>query len=184
MTDPQHPSASDPTPSRDPAAGRGSSEPPYAEPGSSPYGGPAGYDQQPYGQQYGQPEYGQQAYGQQPYGQEYGQQPYGHEYGQQPYGQPGYGISAQPYGVAPDHPQGPLILVFGIAGFFFGIFGPVAWFMGSRALKEIRATGAHPANEQFIVIGRILGIIVSVLMILAVLLGVLLLVIGLAASGV
>jgi len=186
MTDPQHPSSpSDPTPSPDPAASRGSSEPPpYAEPGSSPYGGPAGYDQQPYGQQYGQPEYGQQGYGQQGYGQQgYGQQPYGQEYGQQPYGQPGYGIAAQPYGVAPDHPQGTLILIFGIAGFFFGVFGPVAWFMGSRALKEIRASGAHPANEQLIVIGRILGIIVSVLMILAVLALLLLLAVGLAASG-
>lgn len=194
MTDPkQPPSASDPTPSREPAAGRDSSEPaPYAEPGSNPYAGPAGYgQQQPYEQQgyeqhgygqqpYGQPEYGQSGYGQQPYEQQgYGQPPYE----QQGYGQPGYGVSTQPYGTAPDHPQGTLILVFGVAGFFVGILGPVAWIMGSRALKEIRATGVHPANEQMIVIGRILGIIVTVLMILGVLIGLLLVVIGVAASG-
>ena len=199
MTDPQH-QASDSTPSRDPHENRGSSEmPPSAEPGPSPYGGAAGYDQQPSGQQaYGQQGYGQQGYGQpgyeqpgyeqQPYGQPgYEQQPYGQQgYGQpgygQEYGQAGYGVSTQPYGTAPDHPQGTLILILGIAGFFVSILGPVAWFMGSRALKEIRATGAHPGNEQMIVIGRILGIIVTVLMIL-VLLGLLLLIpIGLAAG--
>ena len=198
MSNPQHPpSASEPTPSGDSAAARGGSEPsPHAETGS-PYGGqgdygqqqPYGqpqYGQQPYGQpQYGQPEYGQhQPYGEQPYGQQeygqpqYGQQPYGQEYGQ-----PGYGVSTQPYGSAPEHPQGTLILVFGIAGFFVPILSPVAWIMGSRALKEIRSTGAHPANEQMIVIGRILGIVVTVFMILLVVVLVLLLTIGMAVSS-
>lgn len=183
MTDPQQPSSTpDPAPSPDHAAGRGGHEQrPYAEPGPNSYGAPGGYDQQ---QPYGQPDYGQAGYGQHPYGQqEYGRPEYGQPYGLE-YGQPGYGVSTQPYGTAPDHPQGTLILVFGVAGFFVGVLGPVAWIMGSRALREIRATGAHPANEQMIVIGRILGIVVTVFMILGVLALLLLLVVGLAASGV
>jgi hypothetical protein len=149
MTDPQQPSSA-PDPERRPEPG-GDAGPPYAEPA-------------PGGQDYGQPDYGQQGHGQP----DYGQHGYGQGYQAQPYGQPGYGVSAQPYGSA-DHPQGTLILVFGIAGFFVGILGPVAWIMGSRALREIRASGAHPGNEQLIVIGRILGIIVTVLGVLAIL---------------
>ena len=181
MSDPQHPSSpSDPTPRRDPAGDHGSSEPPpYAEPGPSPYG-QQGYGQQGYEQQ-GQEQqpYGQPGYGQQPYG----QPGYGQDYGQPDYGQPGYGVSAQHYGTAPEHPQGTLILVLGIAGFFISLLGPVAWVMGSRALKEIRASGVHPSNEQLIVIGRILGIIVTAIMILVVVGLVLLLGLGLATSS-
>jgi hypothetical protein len=134
-----------------------------------------------------QPPSGQDPSGQQPFP-TYGQpsDPYGQP--SDPYGQPrdagGYpGAVAQPYeGYAPptgDHPQGTLILVLGIAGFLVaGVISPVAWILGSRAMKEIRATGSHPANEQLIVVGRILGIIGTVLLILGVLLGVLLLVLA------
>ena len=144
---------------------------------SNPYQPPPPRDpseQQPF-PTYGQP--GPDPYGPQP--DPYGQQP--DPYGQQrgPDGYPG-GV-ARPYdGYArpsADHPQGTLILVLGIVGFLFGgIISPVAWILGSRALKEIRATGSHPANEQLIVVGRILGIIGTVLLVLAVLLGVLLVV--------
>lgn len=174
MTDPQYPSP-DPIPGRQPqpdgSAGRSER---YAEPG-------AAYDPAAPGQQdYGQQDHGQQDHGQQEYGQqEYGQQ----DYAPQPYGQSGYGVSSQPYGAVPDHPQGTLILVFGIAGFFVAVLGPVAWIMGSRALREIRTSGAHPANEQLIVVGRILGIVVTVLLVLGVALGALLVVIAAVASG-
>ena len=183
MTDPQHPSPA-PEPERRPD-GSSSEPPPYADParpdegrGQQPDRGQQayGYGQQAHGDQAG---YGQQAHGDQAgYGQGYGDQ----GYSPQPYGQPGYGVSAQPYGSA-DHPQGTLILVFGIAGFFVGVLGPVAWIMGSRALKEIRASGAHPGNEQLIVVGRILGIIVTVLMLLAVVFLVLLFVVAVAAGA-
>jgi hypothetical protein len=136
---------------------------------SNPYQPPSAED--PSGQQpfptYGQPE-----------ANPYGQPP-------NPYGQPpgtGYpGAVARSYdGYAPptgDHPQGILILVLGIAGFLVaGIISPAAWILGSRALREIRAAGSHPANEQLIVVGRILGIVGTVLLILGVLLGVLLVV--------
>ena len=102
-------------------------------------------------------------------------------YGQQPGAGGGYaGAATQPYDhgyAAPtaNHPQGTLILVLGIAGLVLaGILSPFAWVLGSRALKEIRATGSRPANEQLIVAGRILGIIGTVLLILGVVLFVLL----------
>jgi hypothetical protein len=90
---------------------------------------------------------------QNPYGQGEPSAPYGQP---TPYGQPApYG---QPYGAVPaEHPQGTLILVFGIIGIFSGIFAPIAWYMGSKAKKEIAASGAHYSNEQNINIGRVLG---------------------------
>ncbi len=88
--------------------------------------------------------------------------------------QPGYGgVSAQPYGSA-DHPQGTTVLVLGILGIFFPILAPVAWYLGSRALREIRSSGARPGNQQHLVIGRLLGLVMTVLMILGAVLGVVL----------
>lgn len=118
---------------------------------------------------------------------------------QDPYGpQPGWypGQSAEPYGQgrglyqdgyrAPvgDHPQGVLILVLGILGLVgVGILSPFAWVMGSRALRDIRATGQHPSNEQLIVVGRVLGIIGTVLLAIALVM-VLLFVVLVAVAGV
>lgn len=74
-----------------------------------------------------------------------------------PYGQ-------QPYGMAPqEHPQGTAVLILGILGFFVGVTAPFAWYLGSKALKEVRASGQHFANEQYLNIGRILGIVVTLL---------------------
>ena len=74
-----------------------------------------------------------------------------------PYGQ-------QPYGMAPqEHPQGTTVLVLGILGFVVGVTAPFAWYMGSKALKEVWASGQHFSNEQNLNIGRILGIIVTLL---------------------
>ncbi len=70
----------------------------------------------------------------------------------------------QPYGVAPqEHPQGTVVLILGILGFVVGVTAPFAWYMGSKALKEVRASGVHYSNEQFLSIGRILGIIITLL---------------------
>jgi hypothetical protein len=91
-----------------------------------------------------------------PYGQQspmpYGQQPYA----QQPYGQ-------QPYGVPQEHPQGTMILIFGILGIFITIFAPIAWYMGSKAKKEIQASGIQYSNEQNISVGRMLGKIFTII---------------------
>lgn len=189
MTDPQPPSPS-PEPERR-SDGPTSEPPPYADPArpddgyGRPTGGEQGYGDQGAGSQaYGSQGYEPATYGSQGYGdQGYGDQGYGQQgYAPQAYGQPGYGVAAQPYGSA-DHPQGTLILVFGIAGFFIGVLGPVAWVMGGRALKEIRSSGAHPGNEQLVVVGRILGIVSTVLWVLSLLAFVLIFVLALSISA-
>lgn len=132
---------------------------PYGDPAQSP-GSANPYEQPQYGQsQYGQPQYGQPQYGQQ------------------------MSPSGQGYGAAPiEHPQGTIILVLGILGFFVGITGVIAWVMGSKALKEIRSSSRPYSNEQTVVIGRILGIITTVLWLLGILATIVLVVIGIAAG--
>jgi hypothetical protein len=119
----------------------------------TPYGAP----EQQYPQGAGQPgPYGQQS--PMPYGQ---QSPM--PYGQQPYGQ-------QPYGVPQEHPQGTLILIFGILGIFITIFAPIAWWLGNKAKKEIQASGIQYSNEQNISVGRMLGKIFTIIAIVSIVL--------------
>ena len=103
-----------------------------------------------------------------PYG-----QPTPNQYGQpspNPYEQPA------PYGAGdpgalrsavrrrcPEHPQGTTILVLGIVGIFVAICAPIAWYMGSKAQKEIAASGAHYANESQINTGRIMGMVFTII---------------------
>jgi hypothetical protein len=78
----------------------------------------------------------------------------------------------QPYQPAlPEHPQGTTILVLGIVGLFFTICAPIAWYMGSKALKEIKASGVKYGNEQQIVIGRILGMVLTIVGLVALVFG-------------
>jgi hypothetical protein len=140
------------------------------------------YDNPP-GQQPGQDPYSQGD----PYGQ--GNNPYSqggpYQAGAAPYGQPvPYG---QPYGGIPaEHPQGTLILVFGIIGIFSGIFAPIAWYLGNKARKEIAATGAQYSNEQNINIGRTLGkvftIIYIAVIVLTIVFSIIILIAGLSQS--
>src|SRR5215212_7630842 len=155
---------------------QGSSDQTPSGPGQSPSGygqNPGGYDQNPTGG-YGQNPGG--SYGQNPTG-GHGQNPTGYDqnptggYGENPTGYDqnagGYGRDSGSYAPAPygqgysapagDHPQGTTILVLGIVGIFFTICAPIAWYLGSRALKEIRASGITYNNQQQIVIGRTLG---------------------------
>ncbi len=114
---------------------------PYPPSGQYP---PAGQPQ-PYGQQSPQP-YAQQSRSKEPYGQ---QSP-------MPYG--------QPYGAPPqEHPQGTLILVFGILGIFITIFAPIAWYMGNKAKREMQASGIQYSNEQNVSIGRMLGKVFTII---------------------
>lgn len=78
--------------------------------------------------------------------------------------------SGQPYAIVPrEHPQGTTILVLGILGFFVaGICAPFAWYMGSKAVKEIRASGVPYSNVQSIVVGRILGMVMTIIAIIAI----------------
>lgn len=87
------------------------------------------------------------------------------------------GASAGPWGVggwgipqAREHPHGTIILVFGILGFVVcGLFGPVAWVMGSRAISEM---DRHPTtlwtNRGQVRGGQICGIISSCLLVITV----------------
>jgi hypothetical protein len=82
-------------------------------------------------------------------------------YGQQspmPYGQ-------QPYGAPPqEHPQGTLILIFGI----LGIFAPIAWYLGNKAKRDIQTSGIQYSNEQNVSIGRMLGKIFTIIAIISI----------------
>jgi hypothetical protein len=70
----------------------------------------------------------------------------------------------QQYAAAPpEHPQGTMILIFGIIGIFFSLFGAIAWYLGANAMREVRATGIRYSNESNINTGRILGKIVTII---------------------
>ena len=131
-----------------------SQQDPYAQPGQRyPQGGG---QPAPYGQQSPMP---------------YGQQP------PMPYGQ-------QPYGAPPqEHPQGTLILIFGILGIFITIFAPIAWYLGNKAKKDIQTSGIQYSNEQNISIGRMLGKIFTIIAIVSIVFVIILwIVIAIAAS--
>ena len=131
-----------------------SQQDPYAQPGQQyPQGGG---QPAPYGQQSPMP---------------YGQQP------PMPYGQ-------QPYGAPPqEHPQGTLILIFGILGIFITIFAPIAWYLGNKAKKDIQTSGIQYSNEQNNSIGRMLGKIFTIIAIVSIVFVIILwIVIAIAAS--
>lgn len=84
---------------------------------------------------------------------------------QQPY------VQASPYGgqMAQPHPQGTLVLIFGILSLVgITILGPFAWYMGNKALKEIDANPAAYSDRNNVNIGKILGMIGSILLIIGV----------------
>lgn len=102
-------------------------------------------------------------------------------YGQYPETPQVYG---QPYPMTPpEHPQGTTVLVLGILGFFFGLCAPFAWYMGSQALKEGRAAGVVFANQQSLVIGRILGMVVTILAIVGIVFAIFFMIVVLVAAG-
>ena len=76
---------------------------------------------------------------------------------------PGYG-AVPAYGTGlPQHPQATTILVLGILSLFVAITGPFAWYMGSKARKEI-AAGRY-AESGSVTAGWVLGIIGTIYMI-------------------
>jgi uncharacterized membrane protein len=68
-------------------------------------------------------------------------------------------------------------------GIFFTICAPIAWYLGSRALKEIKASGATYNNQQQIVIGRTLGIIFSILAIIGLVIGIFFVIVAVVAAS-
>lgn len=80
--------------------------------------------------------------------------------------------ASRPYPTRPvEHPRGTTILVLGVLGFFFPFLGPLAWYLGNRARREIRTSGLPYRNEQSVLVGRLLGQIVTILLIIAVAFG-------------
>jgi hypothetical protein len=109
---------------------------------------------------------------------------------QQPGGQPSpYGQQSpmpygQPYGAPPqEHPQGTMILIFGILGIFITIFAPIAWYLGNKAKAEVQASGVNYTNEQNISIGRMLGKIFTILAIVWIAFVIIWIIIALVAAG-
>ncbi len=88
--------------------------------------------------------------------------PYHHGYGQ-----------LQPHGLQPEHPSATTVLVLGILGFIVGVTGPVAWIMGSKARKEVKAQPGRYRDGGTLQAGWILGIISTALMIVGLIFGVL-----------
>lgn len=117
------------------------------------------------GSEYASPAYAQT---QQPSGQGQGQSPYPAviqqpqyqgqwEPQQNPYMQPG------PYGMAPvEHPQATTVLVLGAISVGVPVLSFVAWYMGSKAKKEI-GRGAPYAYAGNLKTGHILGKVIGIL---------------------
>jgi hypothetical protein len=94
----------------------------------------------------------------------------------------------QQYGAPPqEHPQGTLILVFGILGIFITIFAPIAWYMGNKAKREIQASGIQYSNEQNVSIGRMLGKIFTIIALISIAISIIITIIvvavGVSQSG-
>jgi hypothetical protein len=61
-----------------------------------------------------------------------------------------------------------MILTFGILSLVIcGFLGPVAWIMGNKDLKEMRAGRMDPSGEGMTNAGRICGMIACILMLLS-----------------
>jgi hypothetical protein len=69
-----------------------------------------------------------------------------------------------------DHPQTTTILILGICGLVLcQVLGPFAWSMGSKALKEIDASGGQLGGRDMVNVGRILGMVSTIILLVAVL---------------
>ncbi|HJY44739.1 MAG TPA: hypothetical protein VJ301_08950 [Propionibacteriaceae bacterium] len=83
-----------------------------------------------------------------------------------------------------EHPQGTMILIFGILGIFITIFAPIAWYLGNKAKKDIQMSGVQYSNEQNISIGRMLGKVFTIIAIVSIVLVIIFwIVIAVVAAG-
>lgn len=106
---------------------------------------------------------------------------YGQPVGGSPYGAPmvyggvqpsPYGPYQPTYGLLPEHPSSTAVLVLGLLGPLSLVTAPIAWYLGARARAEVRR-GAPYRTDGTLMVGYVLGIVVSCLAIFTVLLGVL-----------
>jgi hypothetical protein len=122
-----------------------------------------------------QPAYYQQPSDQQPYYQQPpDQQAY---YQQQPYYQ-------QQYVPVQDHPQSTTALILGILGVVLcQVLGPVALFMGRKAMREIDASGGALGGRGNAQVGYILGIVGTILLGVGIVIGIIYLIVIIAVIG-
>lgn len=75
-----------------------------------------------------------------------------------------------------EHPNATAVLFLGAASLLCcGVFGPVAWALGRRALTQIEESGGAYGGRAQVMVGYILGIVGTIAMILIALLFVLML---------
>ncbi len=105
-------------------------------------------------------------------------------YGQPAYGQPAYGYAPQ------NHPRATTALVLGLVGLIGTLLcgvgllvGPVAWYLGASARREIDAEPGRYGGRSEATAGMVMGIITTVLLALAVLAVAVVLVVGVAGTS-
>lgn len=108
------------------------------------------------------------------------------QYGHNPYGSPQPMFSHAP---TPNHPQATTSMVLGIVSIIGGFMcllplfvAPVAWIMGSKAVKEIDASGGTLGGRGEAQTGFITGIVGTVLLVLGLLAIIALIVIVIATA--
>ena len=84
---------------------------------------------------------------------------------------PNYPVPPPPSAPAPKaSSQATTALILGIVSLVFcGLLGPVAWYIGDKEVKAIRAGYSSPAGEGIAKAGMILGIVATALLLLGVL---------------
>lgn len=89
-----------------------------------------------------------------------------------PYSGSAYGQSAASYHPTtelPEHPQATIAMVLGIIGVCgFHICAPIAWYLASKAKKEIAAAPGTYQEGGSLQAGYVMGIIGTIMLILAV----------------
>lgn len=70
--------------------------------------------------------------------------------------------------ILPDHPKAQTVFILGIVGIFVGICAPIAWVMGSGALKEVAANPGQWNPGGSLKTGKILGMVMTILWIIGI----------------
>lgn len=102
---------------------------------------------------------------------------YGGPYGMSPYG-------PAPYPIPREHPEGTLVLILGLVSLVCSPLGFIAWYLGSKAERDIELSGVHYSNVGNIKAGKIVGMVTSILTMVGFVLtiGYLLLILGFLGS--
>ncbi|GAA5048368.1 DUF4190 domain-containing protein [Nocardia callitridis] len=76
-------------------------------------------------------------------------------------------IPNQTIGDPVEHPNATLVLVLGALSLFCcGLFGPVAWALGKRALNQIEESGGALGGRTQVLVGYILGVVGTIFMVI------------------